>query len=199
MYCVLLLAYDIPFQLVQEQKTSTGWSTPTTRGWSWRRSSTTAGTSPSGEKLSSQMESASQRDRWDWKDYILLAFADHKMCRWKSGFKTAEQKSEGAWRSRTTWCWRTNWTHRAWERFRHRWARWTTSPPPLWGSGWDFPTAFPNPITFPRACMALNTLGWWNLSEEKTNELTLFLGPTVRDMWKQRLNILALLLTDYQL
>ena len=45
------------------RRTSTGWSTPTTRGWSWRRSSTTAGTSPSGEKLSSQMESASQRDR----------------------------------------------------------------------------------------------------------------------------------------
>ena len=36
------------YQGERERRTSTGLSTPTTRGWSWRRSSTTAGTSPSG-------------------------------------------------------------------------------------------------------------------------------------------------------
>ena len=36
------------YQGERERRTSTGLSTPTTRGWSWRRSSTTAATSPSG-------------------------------------------------------------------------------------------------------------------------------------------------------
>ena len=54
------------FQLAHVQKTSTGLSTPTTRGLNWRKSSTTAGTSQSGGKRNLQMESASQKDRYWW-------------------------------------------------------------------------------------------------------------------------------------
>ena len=56
----------MPFQLAHVQKTSTGLSTPTTRGLNWRKSSTTAGTSQSGGKRNLQMESASQKDRYWW-------------------------------------------------------------------------------------------------------------------------------------
>lgn len=45
-------------------KTSIGWFTPTTSGWSWRRSSTTASTSPSGGRRSLPLHSACQKDRY---------------------------------------------------------------------------------------------------------------------------------------
>ena len=167
----LIHTYYFVFQRERERRTSTGLSTPTTRGSSWRRSSTTAATSPSGGKLNLPTGSGSQRDRYSMggKEYFSSFLFIHDICRWRYGFKTGEPRSAGVWRSRTMWCWRTSWTRRAWEPSRLRWAPWTTaSPPPPWALAWPaFHMAFPSPITSPKACMGPSTLAWWNLSEEK--------------------------------
>ncbi len=57
---VLLILF---FQVELEPRTSTAWSTATISDWSWRRSSITAVTLPSGEKLNWPIALDYQKDR----------------------------------------------------------------------------------------------------------------------------------------